>query len=91
MTGFGKASENFQSKKITVEIRSLNSKSMDLNTRIPSQYKEIDGEIRKKISKGLGRGKVDLSINIEAIGDSKAISINTELAKKILHRIKVIE
>jgi len=88
MTGFGKASENFQSKKITVEIRSLNSKSMDLNTRIPSQYKEIDGEIRKKISKGLGRGKVDLSINIEAIGDSKAISINTELAKKYYTELK---
>ena len=88
MTGFGKASGNFQSKKITVEIRSLNSKSMDLNTRIPSLYKEIDGEIRKKMSKGLGRGKVDLSINIEAIGDSKPISINKELAKTYYTELK---
>ena len=88
MTGFGKASGNFQSKKVTVEIRSLNSKSMDLNTRIPSQYKEIDGEIRKKLSAGLGRGKVDISINVETIGDSTPISINKELAKTYYKELK---
>ncbi|MGB0914607.1 MAG: YicC/YloC family endoribonuclease [Crocinitomicaceae bacterium] len=88
MTGFGKATGNFQSKKITVEIRSLNSKSMDLNTRIPSQYKEIDGQIRKKLSTGLGRGKVDISINVEAIGETSPVSINKELAKTYYKELK---
>ncbi len=88
MTGFGKASGNFQSKKITVEVRSLNSKSMDLNTRIPSQYKEIDGQIRKILSSGLGRGKVDISINVEAIGETSPVSINKELAKTYYTELK---
>ncbi|MCH2229315.1 MAG: YicC family protein [Crocinitomicaceae bacterium] len=88
MTGFGKASGNFQSKKITVEVRSLNSKSMDLNTRIPSQYKEIDGQIRKIISAGLGRGKVDISINVEASGESSPVSINKALVKTYYKELK---
>lgn len=88
MTGFGKASGEFQSKKITIEVRSLNSKSLDLNTRIPSQYKELDGEIRKRISTEIGRGKVDFYMNIDTIGEDSPIKINTELAKKYYRDLK---
>ena len=82
MTGFGKASGNHQSKKVSVEIRSLNSKSMDLNVRMPQRYKEIDADIRKHVSKALSRGKVDVSINMDSIGDEGSVSINQSLAKK---------
>ena len=64
MTGFGKASMEFQSQKITVEIRSLNSKSIDINTRIPSTYREIESDIRKQISSSLIRGKIDIYISL---------------------------
>ena len=71
MTGFGKSTTTYQSKQITVEIRALNSKSLDLNLRMPSVYKEIDSQIRKAISEKLGRGKVDVSVNIDNVeGDS---------------------
>lgn len=88
MTGFGRASGSFQSKKVTVEIRSLNSKSMDLNTRIPSQYKELDGTLRKQIGQKLGRGKVDVSITIDEMGTENAVSINRSLAKTYYNELK---
>ena len=78
MTGFGKASDNFKSKKYSVELRSLNSKSMDLNTRMPSYFKELDTPIRKVISEKLGRGKVDFSLSVETVSDESAFSINHE-------------
>ncbi len=80
MTGFGKAAGTFQSKKISVEIRSLNSKSLDLNVRFPSIYKELEPEIRNHIAQNLERGKVDVNINIDSTGDSKNVSINKDLA-----------
>lgn len=88
MTGFGRATGSFQSKKVTVEIRSLNSKSMDLNTRIPSQYKELDSTLRKQIGHKLGRGKVDVSITIDDIGSENAVSINRSLAKTYYNELK---
>jgi uncharacterized protein (TIGR00255 family) len=88
MTGFGKATDNYQSKKITVEIRSLNSKSMDLNTRMPTQYKELDATFRKMLGGELGRGKVDLSINVDNIGDASTTSINHALAKTYYDELK---
>ena len=80
MTGFGKASDNYKSKKYSVELRSLNSKSMDLNTRMSSLYKELDTPIRKVISEKLCRGKVDFSLSVEAVGDEKVVSINHDIA-----------
>ena len=88
MTGFGKATGNFQSKKVTVELRSLNSKSIDLNTRIASYYKELDGDIRKMVSNELGRGKVDFNLNIDSIGDESNVSINKSLAKTYYEELK---
>ena len=62
MTGFGKSVLQLPNKKISVEIKSLNSKSLDLNTRIPSHYKEKELALRNMISRSLTRGKVDFSI-----------------------------
>ena len=88
MTGFGKASGTFQSKKVSVEIRSLNSKSMDLNVRMPSMYKELDSTIRKIVSKELARGKADVFINVDSIGEESSVSINKTLAKKYYAELK---
>ena len=80
MTGFGKSTLELPNKKITFEIKSLNSKQFDLNTRIPGAIKEKEMEIRSLISSELERGKIDLSIFIEKAGDSSNYSINKELA-----------
>ncbi len=88
MTGFGKATGTFQSKKISIELRSLNSKSLDLNTRIPSFYKEIDPIIRKMISKEVGRGKVDFSLSVDVVNTENKSSINLELAKSYYNELK---
>ena len=64
MTGFGKATGSFQGKKVTVEVRSLNSKTLDLNVRIASNYRELEPQIRNIISTELDRGKIDVNINI---------------------------
>ena len=64
MTGFGKASLQLPTKKITVEIKSLNSKGLDLNTRIPSAYRELELVLRNQISTKLERGKIDFSLYI---------------------------
>ncbi|MDT0650866.1 YicC/YloC family endoribonuclease, partial [Autumnicola edwardsiae] len=69
MTGFGKSISELPSKKITVEIKSLNSKNFDLNARISSQYREKELELRKIISKSLVRGKIDLSVYVENTGE----------------------
>jgi len=88
MTGFGKATGTFQAKKISIELRSLNSKSLDLNTRIPSFYKELDPIIRKMISKEVGRGKVDFSLNFDTVSTENKSSINQELAKSYYSELK---
>lgn len=90
MTGFGKASGTFQSKKISVEIRSLNSKSIDLNVRMPSLFKELDSAIRKFVSNELGRGKIDVFINLDSIGEESNVSINQGLAKKYFTELKAL-
>lgn len=90
MTGFGKAEGTIGGKKITIELRSLNSKSMDLNLRVPSAFKELDGEIRKEIGASLVRGKVDCSINVETGADQESAVINSELAKKYIAELQSI-
>ncbi|XOV66452.1 MAG: YicC/YloC family endoribonuclease [Fluviicola sp.] len=88
MTGFGKASGSHQSKKVSVEIRSLNSKSIDLNVRMPQRYKELDADVRKHVSNALGRGKVDVTISMDSIGEESSVSINQGLAKKYYEELK---
>ena len=81
MTGFGKVTGTYQSKKVTVEIRSLNSKSLDLNVRIAGSYRELEPEMRKIIGEELDRGKIDVSVNIDSTGDTRNYVINKNLAK----------
>lgn len=91
MTGYGKATGTYQGKKITIEVRSLNSKSLDLNIRCAPFYKELEGEIRRVIGEQLDRGKVDLSLNIDNTGESKNYSINKDLAKAYSSDLKALE
>lgn len=81
MTGFGRAERNSQCRKIIVEIKSLNSKQLDLSARIPSLYREREHEVRTMVGKALGRGKVDVSICFETLQGtaSAAGAINTDL------------
>ena len=88
MTGFGKATGTFHTKKVSVEIRSLNSKSIDLNARIVSQYREVEPAIRKLVANELSRGKVDVSVQIDSIGDESAIKLNAGLAKSYYEDLK---
>ena len=91
MTGFGKAIGQFAGKKITVEIRSLNSKGLDLNARIASLFREKELDIRKIVGAALNRGKVDINIYAEVTGIESASSINMELAKAYLEQLPVLE
>lgn len=91
MTGYGKATGTYQGKKITIEVRSLNSKSLDLNIRCAPFYKELEGEIRRVIGEQLDRGKVDLSLNIDNTGESKNYSINKDLAKAYSSDLQALE
>ena len=90
MTGYGKATVTFRDKKINVEIKSLNSKAMDLSTRIAPLYREKEMEIRNMITKTLERGKVDFSIWIEKDASSSATPINAALVENYYKQIKEI-
>lgn len=88
MTGFGKSVTQIPSKKITVELKSLNSKNFDLNARIPSQYREKELELRNIISSSLGRGKVDLSIYVEFTGEQTSTNVNKEVVQNYMDQLK---
>jgi uncharacterized protein (TIGR00255 family) len=87
MTGFGKATVNCEGKTIVVEIRSLNSKQLDLNTRISPLLRDKENEIRSLITKELERGKIDVSIYIEKI-DNPVIAIDENLVKAYYEKLK---
>lgn len=88
MTGYGKAIAEIPTKKITVEIKSLNSKQFDLYARIPSIYKEKEVALRNDLSKILERGKVDLYLNVEELAQDTAIRIDVNRLKKYYAEIK---
>ena len=90
MTGFGKSTLQLPSKKITIEIKSLNSKSLDLNARIPGQYREKELLLRNLISKSLTRGKVDFSLYVEITGEETSASVNSVVVKKYMQQLKEI-
>lgn len=90
MTGFGKATVEVTGKKISVEARSLNSKQLDLNLRMPYQYREKEHELRLAISKILERGKVDVSVNIELAETARPLTINKELALNYFNELKTL-
>jgi uncharacterized protein (TIGR00255 family) len=89
MTGYGKASCSFEEKSITVEIRSVNSKQLDINSRIPSNYKEKELEMRSEIMRIAERGKVDFSITIGQNETGKPVKINYNLLKEYFNQIKI--
>ncbi len=90
MTGFGKATAAYNTKKINVEIKSLNSKTLDLSTRIAPLYREKEMEIRQYIAKSLERGKIDFSIWIEKDASTDATPINSALVQNYYQQIKKI-
>ncbi|RKW52429.1 MAG: YicC family protein [Prevotella sp.] len=90
MTGYGKASIAHKDKKITVEIKSLNSKTFDLSARIAPLYREREMEIRNILSKSIERGKVDFSIWIEKENGNDATPINAALVNNYYEQIKAI-
>lgn len=88
MTGFGKASIELPNKKITIEIKSLNSKQLDLSVRMPNIYKEYELQIRNLISQNLERGKVDFSIYIENTSKETTSQINQTILESYYLQIK---
>lgn len=90
MTGFGKALLQLPTKKITVEIKSLNSKGLDLNVRMPSVYREMELGLRNQISQSLERGKVDFSLYIEVTGEETSSKINAPIVKAYIAQMKEI-
>jgi uncharacterized protein (TIGR00255 family) len=90
MTGYGKATSTFEGKKIVVEIRSLNSKSLDLNLRLTSSYRDKELEIRSVIGEYLDRGKVEASITIENTTENKNFTINKNVVATYYNDLKNI-
>jgi len=88
MTGFGKAEVDFPGRRIAIEIKSLNSKQLDVNTRIPTAYREKDVEIRNMLSQGVERGKVDFIITLDAMDKSFSSAINQTVVKNYYEEIK---
>jgi uncharacterized protein (TIGR00255 family) len=90
MTGFGKATLQLPTKKITVEIKSLNSKGLDLNTRMPSVFREMELGLRNQLSQKLERGKVDFSLYIEVTGEETSSKINVPIVKGYINQMKAV-
>ena len=90
MTGFGKTEFEVGTKKITLEIKSLNSKQLDINTRVPSMYREKDLEIRRLISEMLTRGKVDFAIYLDNLGTESTSRINAPIIRDYFKQLKAI-
>lgn len=96
MTGFGKSAFEINNKKVTVEIKSLNSKQSDISTRIPPLYREKELEIRRELSDRLVRGKIDFTVYVENLGESGSAVINSGVVKgyfadlsKISHELQL--
>ena len=90
MTGFGKSVLSLADKHISIEIKSLNSKSIDINTRIPQVYREKELDFRKLIAEQLVRGKVDFSIFVENTGTQTPSKINPNIVKSYIEQMRAI-
>lgn len=91
MTGYGKSLCQLPTKNISIEIKSLNSKNLDLNARMPSQYREKDLEMRQQIAASLQRGKVDFSMQLELTGEETSAKINHQVVKAYLNELQQIK
>ena len=87
MTGFGKAVRQLPTKKISVEIKSLNSKSLDLNARIPSNYREKELPMRKMIADSMVRGKIDFNLYIEITGEATTTAVNKGVVREYVQQL----
>lgn len=90
MTGFGKAEINTQNKKLTIEIKSLNSKQIDMSIRMPSAYREKELSIRKTVGQSLNRGKIDVALFVEQTHSELSATINSEVVKAYYSDLKGI-
>ena len=90
MTGYGKAVLQLPTKKVTIEIKSLNSKNLDLNVRIPTHYKEKELDVRKKLASSLVRGKVDFSIFVEMTADETSTTLNHGAVKEYMQQLRSV-
>ncbi|MFD0964546.1 YicC/YloC family endoribonuclease [Pseudofulvibacter geojedonensis] len=90
MTGYGKSVLQLPTKKITIEVKSLNSKNLDMNARIPSFYKEKELPLRTMVAKSLVRGKVDVSLYVEITGEETNTKINTPVVSEYIKQLKLI-
>lgn len=88
MTGFGKASTQLSGKKITVEVKSLNSKGLDLNVRIPAPYREVELTLRNRIASLLERGKVDFAIYAENTSEEASSKINSAMVAAYMNQLR---
>jgi uncharacterized protein (TIGR00255 family) len=91
MTGYGKSILNLPTKKITIELKSLNSKNLDLNTRIPGVYREKEVEIRRKLAKEVVRGKIDVSFFVETTSEESTTIINKSIVAHYMQQLNEID
>ena len=91
MTGYGRAEIQFENKNYVLELRSLNSKVLELNARLPSHIREIEIQLKKIVGENLKRGKVDLNLNIEDNSESGAKTINVTRVNQYIEQLKSIE
>ncbi len=90
MTGFGKAVVQLPAKKITMEVKSLNSKQTDINMRMPTLFREKEGDLRQMVAEALQRGKIDVNFYCEITGVEEAPSINRELVAEYIRQLRDI-
>lgn len=88
MTGYGKSVLQLPTKKISIELKSLNSKNLDLNARMPSMYREKELAIRSLIAKKLVRGKIDFSLYVEITGEETSSTVNQPVVKKYMEQLR---
>ena len=91
MTGYGKAEIQFENKNYILELRSLNSKGLEINARLPIHVREIELQLKKNVGEFLKRGKIDLSLNIENMSESNAKTINIATVNQYIEQLKGIE
>ena len=91
MTGFGKAEIQFENRNYILELRSLNSKGLELSCRLPAQFREIELHLKKIIVESLKRGKVDLSLNVENIDQPNARNINLAAVNQYIEQLSKIQ
>ncbi|HMR15150.1 YicC/YloC family endoribonuclease [Mariniflexile maritimum] len=90
MTGYGKSVLQLPTKKVTIELKSLNSKSLDLSARMPSIYREKELSVRKLLADSLERGKIDFSIYVEATAEDTSTQINVPVVKQYIAQLKQV-